>query len=200
MTTDHPAEVRTSAAVAPPGPVPTMTASHSGVLLTTTHFGVGVAARLAVAGELDRSPARSVAIPAVLRRTVRPLARMLVEQRAELVVFAQARGLRTDVEIAEVITQRRETVAVDVLPAAHRPIELSLGDTARSLDACSPCQLFERRQFEEVCEAAFAARTTAEWAAREDAGRVDREGSEHAVDVLGDTERGASGVRRMRRQ
>src|SRR3981189_79520 len=81
--TDHPAAVSTSAAVAPPGPLPTMTASQS-YSLTTADFLVGVAPGLHVAREPDRSPARAVAVAAVLGRAVRALARMRVQQLLEL--------------------------------------------------------------------------------------------------------------------
>src|SRR6188472_4292821 len=99
MITDQPAPVSTSAAVAPAGPVPTITASQSG---TPAHLVVGVAARLTVTGELDGAPPCEVAIAAVLGRPVRALARVRVEQGAQLALCAQPAVLLVAVDLGEV--------------------------------------------------------------------------------------------------
>src|SRR5436190_1963073 len=112
MHTDFPASVSTSVAVAPPGPDPTTTTSKSG----TAHLGVAPAARLHVAFVRDRAPAGEVAVPAVLRRAVRRLAGVLEQQ---------LRKLRLPVEI-EIVAERSNAVSIDVLPAAHRAVPLTL--------------------------------------------------------------------------
>src|SRR5262245_29496708 len=110
MITDQPAPVSTSAAVAPAGPVPTITASHSG---TTGHLGVGVAARLRVSVELDRAPTRESAVAAVFRSAVRAFARMLVEECAQLALRRQTRILFLAGHLAKVAAERRDPFAID---------------------------------------------------------------------------------------
>src|SRR3954465_8630540 len=95
--TDHPAPVSTSATAEPPGPEPTITASQSrsGIgshrrLLPLGHLDVGVAARLDVAGEVDRLPRKPVAVAAVHGVAVQRLARVAVEQGLERRVGVEA--------------------------------------------------------------------------------------------------------------
>src|SRR6185437_8519463 len=74
-TTDQPAAVSTSAAVAPAGPLPMTTASHSWAgSVTAAHLFVGPAARLHVAGEVDRDPPGGAGVAAVLGCAVRAFA------------------------------------------------------------------------------------------------------------------------------
>src|SRR5439155_5748297 len=124
MHTDFPASVRTSAAVAPPGPDPITTTSNSG----TGHLGVAPAPRLHVAGVADGAPARELAVAAVLRRAVARFARVLEQQLPQ-------HGLRVEVEV---VVQRGDAIAVDLLPPAHRAVPLALGDPLRALDAGAP--------------------------------------------------------------
>src|SRR5271154_1435973 len=118
MTTDQPALVSTSAAVAPAGPVPTITASQSRGSGTPADLVVGVAARLHVAFPANRTPAREIAVAAVLGRAVRAFARVAVEQIVQLRLFVQAAILLVAVDRAEVGAQRGDAVTINVLPAA----------------------------------------------------------------------------------
>src|SRR5262245_44197806 len=115
MMTDQPALVSTSAAVAPAGPVPTITAFAS---VTTGHLFVGEAAWLRVAAELNRAPTREIAVAAVFRRAVRAFARVLIEQVTEFALRAETLQLLGRIDVAEICTERRDAVAVDLLPAA----------------------------------------------------------------------------------
>ena len=140
-------------------------------------------------------PAREVAVAAVLGRPVRAFAGVLVEERAQLAVRVEATVLLGAVDLGEVGAERGDAFAVDLLPAAHRPVELAVGEPERAFDACAPRQLFVARQREEVGERGGAAGASAERPAREDQRRVERERAEQAVDVVGDAERGAAGMR-----
>src|SRR5215210_5011322 len=191
--TDHPAAVSTSAAVAPPGPLPTITASQSRSV-TPGHFLVGVTARLHVTREPDRPPAGEVAVAAVLGCAVRALARVLVQQLLE-----RRRGIEPGVlllgrQLGEVRAEGGDAVAVLLLPARHRPVELALGDSLRALDARSPGQSLEAGQAQEPAERRLAAVAARERPARPDAGWIDGERAEQPVDVVGDAERGRAGM------
>src|SRR6516162_700594 len=192
MITVQPALVSTSAAVAPAGPVPTITALAS---VTAAHFVVGEAAGLGITAEFDGAPAHKIAIAAVLGRAVRAFARVLVEKIAELSLRAEPLELLGLVDVAEVGAERGNAVAIDLLPATHRAVEFALGFTERAFDARSPRKLFVRRERHEACERRFAAIAPAERSARIDARRIDAERAERAVDVIGDTEGAAARVR-----
>src|SRR6266508_3481794 len=101
MITDQPAAVSTSAAVAPAGPDPTMTASQS-ESGTPRDLFVRVTAGLHVTRELDRLPPGEVAVPPVLGRAVRALARVLVEELFELRLRVESRVLLLGRELREV--------------------------------------------------------------------------------------------------
>src|SRR5689334_11376115 len=189
MITDQPAPVRTSAAVAPAGPVPTMTASQSG---TAAHLVVGVAARLTVAGELDGIPSREGGVAAVFGRPVRAFAGVRVEERAELALRAESPILLGGVDLGEVGAERGDAFAIDLLPAARRAVELAFGDPERSLDARSPRELFVAGERKELLERRVAAGASAEGSTGEDPRRVEGERTEQAVDVVGYPERGAA--------
>src|SRR4051794_6000027 len=148
--TDHPAAVSTSATVDPPGPDPTITASQSRSamrthprLLPLRHLDVRVAARLDVAGEVDRLPCRAVAVAAVDGIAVERLARVRVEEVLEVGVGVEPPVLLLAVRVGEVRAQRREAGAVLRLQADNRPVELALGQPLRSLDACAPRELLD---------------------------------------------------------
>src|SRR4051812_30766146 len=112
MITDQPAPVRTSAAVAPAGPVPMMTASQSGVDSgTPADFVVRVTTRLGVAGKLDRLPAREITVAAVLGRPVGPFARVLVHDVAQLACRVEAAVLLRSVDIGEVVAEQGDAFA-----------------------------------------------------------------------------------------
>src|SRR4051794_14137445 len=134
MMTDHPAAVSTSAAVAPAGPVPTITASHSG----TGDLLVGVPPRLDVAGEADGTPHRAAGVAPVLRCAVEALARVLVEQVAEGRVGREAAVLLLAVGGGEVVAERGEPAAVALLQPDDRAVELAGRDPLRALDARAP--------------------------------------------------------------
>src|SRR5688572_18924230 len=88
-TTDHPAAVRTSATVDPPGPLPTTTASVSRSA-TAHHLVVGPAPGLHVADEGDGRPPGRGPVAAVDGIAVGPLAGVLVQLPLELGVRRQA--------------------------------------------------------------------------------------------------------------
>src|SRR5437899_12782715 len=90
MITDQPALVSTSAAVAPAGPVPMMTASQSCGSVTSADLVVGVAARLYVAVPTNDLPTGEITIAAVLGRAVRAFARVRVQRVAQLSHAAQS--------------------------------------------------------------------------------------------------------------
>jgi hypothetical protein len=134
-----------------------------GRLVPTHDFGVGVAARLDIARELDRLPPASIAVAAVLRRAVRAFARVLVQQLPELRVGIEPAFLLGPVDSREVRAQRRDPVAILLLPPDDRAVELALGadflavgpeEQDRRLDA-----LPELKQllYEHACEGAYGA-------------------------------------------
>src|SRR5262245_18152494 len=101
MTTDQPAPVSTSAAVAPAGPVPMTTASPSVGSGTPADLLVGVAARLYVSVEADHAPAFEVGVPAVFRCAVRTFARVRVEDGAKLALRGEPSVLLVAADVAE---------------------------------------------------------------------------------------------------
>src|SRR3954471_18827888 len=131
MSTDQPAAVSTSAAVAPAGPVPMTSASHSrSALLTAGDLLVGVAARLHVAGEPDRGPAAQLAVAQVLGRGIRALDDVLVEQTTEVLEAVEAGVLLLGPERREICAERGDSGAVPVLPPDDRTQPFTLGDVA----------------------------------------------------------------------
>src|SRR4051812_47448577 len=146
MMTDQPAPVSTSAAVAPAGPLPITTASQSRGSVTPAHLVVGVAAGLHVAFPADRLPAREIRIAAVLRRTVRTFACVLVQHRSQFRLRVQATVLFERVERGEVGAERGDTLAIDRLPTARRSVELACRDAARAFDPRPPRELLVRRE------------------------------------------------------
>src|SRR4051812_35848072 len=109
MHTERPASVSTSAAVAPPGPGPITTTANSG----TGDLRVGPPARLHVARVSDHAPPGELPVAAVLRRAVRRFARVLEQELLQL-------RLPIEIEVGdvEVVTQRGDALAVDLLPPA----------------------------------------------------------------------------------
>src|SRR4051812_35545352 len=162
MMTDQPAPVSTSAAVAPAGPLPITTASQSRGSVTPAHLVVGVAARLHVAFPTNRLPAREIVIAAVLRRTVRTFARVLVQHCSQVGLRVQATVLFERVDRGEVGAERGDTFPVDRLPTARRSVELACRDPSRAFDPRPPGQLLVRRQCDEALERRRASETTAE--------------------------------------
>ena len=71
---------------------------------------------------------------------------MRVQQLLELGGVVETGVLFLGRERGEVGSERRDAVAVRLLPAAHRPVELALGDPLRALDARAPRKLLETRQ------------------------------------------------------
>ena len=102
-------------------------------------------------------------------------------------------------ERGEVDSEGGDAVAVLLLPARHRSVQLALGETLRSLDAGAPGELLERRGTQELPERRLTAVPSRERAARPDAGRIDGEGPEQPVDVVGDAEGGGARVPLRRR-
>src|SRR4051812_35432440 len=136
-TTSHPASVRMSATLDPPGPLPTTTASQSR-LLTRAHLDVGPAAGLHVAVELDGAPSREVAVAAVDGVAVHALARVDVEKPLEGRIGGESSVLLLGRHLTEVRAEGDERVAVSLLVARHRPVELAFGDALRAFDARAP--------------------------------------------------------------
>src|SRR5262249_17998627 len=156
---------------------------------TPAHLGIAVAAGLAVARELDRAPTCEVGVTAVLGRTVRTLARVHVEERAQFGLRTQPAVLLGILGLDEVFSQRRDAVSIDLLPAARRAVELAFRDAERAFDARAPGDLFVARQRQEPVERRRTAGAAAERTAREDQRRIECERAEQPVDVVGDTER-----------
>ena len=157
MTTDQPARVSTSAAVAPPGPGP----DDDGV------DGHGVRDHLGVAcspgagrRRRNRWPAHPdrVAVAAVLGRAVHPLAAVLVQERGERPVRPQARRLLLAVELQNSLPQGGQPAPVALLEPDDRPVELPLGQAPGALDPGAPGQLVEGTRRWNRREAGFAAR------------------------------------------
>src|SRR6266536_431644 len=196
--TDQPAAVSTSAAVAPPGPLPTTTASQSRSV-TTADLLVRVAAWLHVTREPDRLPAGEAAVAAVLGRAVRALTRVPVQQLLELGSGVEPLVLLLCGECGEAGAERGDAVAVLLLPALHRAVELALGQSLRAFDARAPSQLVEPREAEELPERRVAAVPTRERSTGPDARWIDCERAQQAVDVIGDAEGGRAGVPARRR-
>src|SRR5437762_584324 len=166
MITDHPAAVRTSATVEPPGPEPMMTASQSrSATLAPPDLGVlaaldlllGVAARLDVAEPADHLPPDFVAVAAIDRIAVHPFARVLVEQPQERRDRRKATVLLGVVDIGEVGAERGDAVAVHLLEADDLTVELALGLSVRPFDAGAPRQLLHAAERQPLREVRFAA-------------------------------------------
>ena len=188
MSTDHPAAVRTSAAVAPPGPEPMI---DGVVAVTGRRTSSSVQPRgWTSPGKLDRRPRHPVPVAAVLGRPVHPLAAVLVEQARR--TRRARRPRRRSSWASAVDSQKSSPRAADahpvpLLPADHRAVELPLGMPVGALDPGSPCQLVERPQPVERART----RGSPPWRARRraagpDAGRVEGEGAEQHVDVVDD--------------
>src|SRR5262245_33313084 len=124
--TSQPAAVRTSATVEPPGPDPTMTASQSRSaidrrLAALLDLGVGVAAGLDVADEVDGLPSRAVAVAAVHGVAVHAFAGVDVQQVLEPIGRGrEATVLRLGFDVREVGADGRDSHSVSLLPADDR--------------------------------------------------------------------------------
>ena len=97
------------------------------------------------------------------------------------------------VHLGEVGPQRGQPLAVALLEPHDRAVELTLGQPLRALDPGAPGQLVEPGQRVEVGEPGHAAHAPRRRAARPDAGRVEGEGAEEDVDVVGDARLVGSG-------
>jgi hypothetical protein len=110
---------------------------------------------------------------------------VLVEQTPEGRVAGEALVLLGATESGEVLAEGGETVGVLPLPADDRAVELPLGPALAALDAGPPRELLDRAEREKALEAGLTAVATRERTAGPDAGRVDQEGAEEPVDVVG---------------
>jgi hypothetical protein len=119
---------------------------------------------------------------------------VLVEELLELRVAVEALVLHRRSAPRKVASEGGDPVAVALLPAADRPVELSLGDSLRSLDADAPRQLLDRCQREERGERGLATVSPRVRATGPDTRRIDGERPEQPVDVVDDAERGGAGV------
>src|SRR5262249_35671558 len=124
------------------GPLPMTTASQSRSVTAGDLF-IGVPARLHVAREADRVPPRLVTVAAVLGCPVRAFARVPVQQLLELGHGVEARVLLVRREPAEAGPEAGAAAPVPPLPAAHRSVDLALGEAQRAFDAGSPAELLE---------------------------------------------------------
>ena len=111
---------------------------------------------------------------------------MLVQQVGEGLVGAQAGVLRVGIDGREVRAEGLESVPVPLLQADDGAVELTFSHAERPPDACAPCQRVHPGQRHEAGEAGRAAVAARERSARPDPRRVDGEGAEEAVDVIGD--------------
>ena len=89
------------------------------------------------------------------------------------------------VEAGEVVPQPVEALGVLLLEADDGSVELPLGPALAALDAGPPGQLLHRTEGEERLEAGITPVAAGEGPAGPDAGRVDEEGAEEPVDVVG---------------
>ena len=71
------------------------------------------------------------------------------------------------------VAQCLEAVAVALLPAHDRTVELPLGTALRALDPRAPRQFFARREREEPAERRLTAEPAAEGSPREDQRRIE---------------------------
>src|SRR5207253_1224141 len=147
---------------------------------------VGVAAGLHVAVEVDVAPAHEIAVAAVLGCAVHAFARVVVDHGGKPRVRPEALVLLFGRERREVGAHGGDAVAVALLPADDGAVELAFGKPLRSLDARAPPQLVEAAEAMERREPRVAAETARERASGPDAGWVEMEGAEEAVDVVGD--------------
>ena len=89
--------------------------------------------------------------------------------------------------------------AIPLLPTGHRAVELALRDPAGALDARAPRELLEPPERQELREPGVAPEAARERPPGPDAGRIDEERAEQAVDVVRDAERGRTRVAVVRR-
>lgn len=118
---------------------------------------------------------------------------MLVEQAGERRVGGEAGVLGLVVEVDEVGTEAGQSLGVALLEADDGAVELPLGPAPTALDAGPPGQFLDRAEGQEPVEAGVAAMASGERSAGPDAGRVDEERTEEAVDVVGDPGRLGTG-------
>src|SRR5439155_19906786 len=116
-------------------------------------------------------------------RAVHALARVVVDHVGEARVGAEALVLLLGRQRHEVGAQGGDAVAVALLPADDGAVELAFGKPLRSLDTGAPRQLVEPAEAVERREPRVAAEAARERAAGPDAGWVEMEGAEEAVDV-----------------
>jgi hypothetical protein len=110
---------------------------------------------------------------------------VLVEEALERRVGGQAGILLVACEPGEVVAQRGQADGVPLLEADDRPVELPLGEALAAFDPRSPRQLLDRAEREELLEAGVAAVASGERSSGPDPRRLDEEGAEQAVDVVG---------------
>src|SRR5207249_1578403 len=111
---------------------------------------------------------------------------VVVDHGGEPRVGAEALVLLFGRQRHEVGADGGDPVAVALLPPDDGTVELALGKPLRSFDAGAPCQLVEPAEAVERREPRVAAEAARERAAGPDAGWVEMEGAEEAVDVVGD--------------
>src|ERR1700733_12295841 len=183
-TTERPAAVRTSAAVDPPGPEPTMMTSKS--LVTLADLRIGVAPRLHVTGEVDVLPPDLALVAAVLGRPVHALAGVGVEHGGEDLVGPEALILFDGRHRGEVGPQCLQPVAIHLLEALDGTQPLALRQTERPLDAGSPGQFLERGEVVERGKAGRSPESAREGTAGPDQRGIAGKGTQEAVDIVDD--------------
>jgi hypothetical protein len=109
---------------------------------------------------------------------------VLEEKLPELALRPQPCPLLVGVDGEEVLAQRRDPFAIDLLPAADRTVPFARRVTARPFDAGAPRELLDARQREEVVEGGVAAEASGVRTAGPDAWRLERERGQRPVDVL----------------
>src|SRR5439155_14829899 len=157
-------------------------------------LGVGVTAGLDVAGEADGAPAAEVAVAAVLRRGVRAVARVLVQQRLERRRRVEARVLLLAGQRREIRPEGGNAVPIPPLPPDDGTVELAFRDSLRPFDPRPPRQFLDAVQRQEIGERRFAATAARERTAAEYSRRVERGGAEQSVDEVHDAYYRRAGV------
>ena len=110
---------------------------------------------------------------------------MAVQQGAELLIGPQAPSLFLAVDLGEVPAQGGQPLPVALLEPHHRAVELALGLALGTLEPHAPGQLIEAGQPVEVGEPGVTAHAPRERPPGPDPGRIEGEGAQEGVDVVG---------------
>ena len=194
MTTDQPAGVSTSAAVEPPGPEPTMMTSKSRLTAGTPPRRCNHGLDVAVAVRCSRQPTRA----AVARRT--PARRTSPRRRARRAARELARSSRSRRSCSSprrsVKSAPRAASPPGSAPGARTtgPLNSRSGMPSEPSIRVRHASSSRRASRWNVAKPGGAAEAPRDRATRPDPGRIEGEGTEEAVDVVGHAGFGRSGV------